>query len=137
MTGAAFLADLVLVAHAAVVVYVVLGQVLVVVGGMSGWHWVCSPAFRLSHLVLMLVVAAQAWLGVTCPLTILEQALRGEAGQPTHDQTFVGYWLSRLIFYQVPGWVFVTVYTVFAALVLASWWYWPPRPRRAAPGSAR
>ncbi len=127
MNGAGILADLVLAVHAGVVIFVVLGQVLVMVGGMSGWPWVRNLTLRVSHLILMLFVAAQSWLGATCPLTSLERALRQSAGQQTHDQSFIGYWLSKLIFYQAPGWVFVTVYTAFALLVLASWFFWPPR----------
>ena len=133
MIGAALLADLVLALHAAVVVYVVVGQALIIVGGLAAWGWIRSWLFRASHLGLMVFVAAQSWLGEICPLTTLEQDLRRAAGQATHDQSFIGYWLSRLVFWDAPTWVFVVVYTLFTALVALSWWWWPPRWRGAGP----
>ena len=136
MTQAAFLADLVLALHAAVVAYVVVGQALIIAGGLAGWRWIRGWIFRASHLGVMAYVAAQSWLGAVCPLTTLELDLRREAGQATHDQSFIGYWLSRLIFWEAPGWVFVLVYTVFTGVVALSWWWWPPRrrSRHANPG---
>ncbi len=66
------LADVVLALHVAIVVFVVGGLVLVVVGNLSGWRSVNALWFRLAHLATIAVVAAEAWLGVTCPLTTLE-----------------------------------------------------------------
>jgi hypothetical protein len=42
--------------------------------------------------------------------------------------SFVAHWLESVLYYQAPGWVFAVAYTVFAALVLASWFWVPPRP---------
>lgn len=123
---AALLADAVLVLHVAVAVFVVAMTLAVPVGGMRAWHWIRRRSLRLVHVALVAVIALQAWLGRLCPLTIWEQALRAHAGQPTHDVSFVGYWLSRLLFFDVPWWVFVLAYSVLAALVVGSWWRWPP-----------
>ena len=79
---AAALADAVLVVHVGVVAFVLLGEVLFLVGGRRGWRWVRNFALRIVHLLLMLFVAAQAWLSALCPLTLWEQALRERAGQP-------------------------------------------------------
>lgn len=127
MSGAALLADLILVLHALVAAFAVLGQVLIVLGGMLGWRAVRNVAFRITHLVLVLYVALQAWLGEACPLTVWEQALRRAAGQRAYEVSFIEHWLSRLLFYQAPGGVFVAAYSAFAVLVAASWWCWPPR----------
>lgn len=132
VSGAALLADLILVVHALVVGFVVLGQAAIMLGGALGWRAVRSIAFRITHLALVVYVAVQAWLGVACPLTVWEHSLRRAAGQHAHDASFIEYWLARLIFYQAPGWVFVVLYTAFALLVAMSWWCWPPR-RRTAP----
>ncbi len=37
-------------------------------------------------------------------------------------------WLGALLYYRAPDWVFVVVYTVFGALVLATWFAVRPRP---------
>jgi hypothetical protein len=124
---AALLADLVLALHAAIVAFVVVGQGLFLLGGWLRWRWVRHLPTRLAHLLLMLFVALQSWLGVLCPLTVWEQALRQRAGQASYNDSFIAHWLSRLIFYDAPWWQFVALYSAFALLVLWTWWRVPPR----------
>jgi hypothetical protein len=130
---AALIADLILVLHVAIVAFAVLGQLLFMAGGMRGWAWVRTPWVRLAHLALIGFVVAQSWLGEICPLTIWEQALRLQAGQASYGGSFIEHWLSRLIFFNAPAWVFVAAYTAFSALVLLSWWRWPPRWKHSKP----
>lgn len=129
----ALLADAVLALHVAVVLFVVGGLVLVVAGNLRGWGWINRLPFRLAHLAAIGYVAAQAWLGVACPLTTLELWLRREAGEPTHGASFIGHWLQRLLYYDAPPSVFVLAYTLFGLLVAAAWWRWPPRGRASKP----
>ena len=68
-------ADVVLLLHFAIVVFVVGGLVLIIVGNMCGWHWVNALWFRLAHLSAIGIVAAESWLGITCPLTTLESSV--------------------------------------------------------------
>ncbi len=131
---AALLADAILVLHLGVVAFVVLGTLAILLGAPLGWRPVRSFALRATHLGLMLVIALQAWLGRLCPLTDCERALRIRAGQDTYDGSFIQHWLSRLIFFEAPWWVFVLAYTAFAAIVPACWWRWPPLRRQAQAG---
>jgi hypothetical protein len=121
-------ADAILVLHALFVAFVVLGLVCIVVGGIRGWRWVRNPWFRYAHLAAIGVVVLQAWLGVLCPLTRWESALRQAAGAEGYRDTFIGHWLGALLYYHAPDWVFVVVYTVFGALVLVTWFAVRPRP---------
>ncbi len=131
-----FLADAVLLLHFGDVVFVVGGLAAVVGGNLAGWRWVNRWPFRVVHLLAIGVVVAQAWLGQVCPLTTLESWLRVQAGTPAYRTGFVAHWVERLLFHEAPPWVFTLAYTVFGVLVLASWWYFPPRRRahRAAEG---
>lgn len=124
------LADVVLLLHFAVVVFVVGGATVVVVGNLRGWGWVNVRWFRLSHLAAIAVVVAQAWLGQVCPLTTLESWLRVRAGSPAYSKSFIEQWVARIIFYEAPLWVFTLAYTVFGLMVAAAWWYFPPRQRK-------
>ena len=128
-------ADAVLALHAALVVFVIVGLVLVPLGNWRGWHWVNGWGFRLTHLVVIAVVIAQAWLGVMCPLTALEIWLRARAGVPTYGGSFIQHWVGRALYYEAPAWVFTLGYSLFGLLVLASWWRFPPHPRRRSSGS--
>jgi hypothetical protein len=128
-------ADALLILHSLFVVFVMGGLVLVIIGGLRGWNWVRNIWFRATHLAAIVVVALQSWLGVICPLTTWEMALRARAGSETYSGTFVSYWLGRLLYYNAPGWVFVLCYTLFGLLVIACW-FWV-RPRGAAVDRAR
>jgi Na+(H+)/acetate symporter ActP len=128
LTLATLLADALLALHVGVVLFVVGLLPLVLVGGVRGWAWVRRFPLRLAHVLLMAFIAAQAWLGQLCPLTVWEQDLRRIAGEASYRESFIEHWLSRLLYWEAPWWVFVAVYTGFAVLVVAAWWW--VRPRR-------
>ena len=66
------LADAMLALHVGVVVFVVGLLRLVIVGGMRGWAWMRRFGLRLMHVLLMVFIAGQAWLGQLCPLPVWE-----------------------------------------------------------------
>ena len=121
-------ADLILVLHTAIVVFIVGGLVLILAGGLRGWPWVRNPVFRLLHLVAIAIVVLQAWLGQICPLTTWEMALRARAGDATYAGSFIAHWLQALLYYEAPLWVFAVCYTIFGALVVLAWYWVRPRP---------
>lgn len=122
----AVIADIVLAVHAGIVLFVVLGQCMILAGGAREWAWIRNPWFRLAHLVTIGVVVLQAWLGRLCPLTVWEAGLRRAAGQAFHESSFIQYWVGRLLYFDLPWWVFVAAYTTFGLAVILSWWRWPP-----------
>ena len=58
--------------------------------------------------------------------------LRAQAGNATYAGGFIEYWFQQLLYYDAPDWVFIAAYSLFAMLVLAIWWVYPPRWRRSA-----
>ncbi|PSF12693.1 DUF2784 domain-containing protein [Marinobacter shengliensis] len=120
-------ADLLLVFHTLLVVFVIFGLVATLVGYFRQWNWVLNLWFRLSHLVVIGIVVLQAWLGVLCPLTIWEMELRAKAGQGGYEGSFIQHWLETILYYNAPDWVFILVYTLFGTLVVASWFLVKPR----------
>ena len=123
----ALAADSLLVLHFLFVIFVVLGLVLVYLGRLLSWHWVRNPWFRVMHLLGIAFVVVQSWLGEICPLTIWEMELRARAGDDVYAASFIEHWLSELLYYQAPYWVFVLCYTTFGVLVLFSWFIVKPR----------
>jgi len=121
------LSDIVLLLHSLFVVFIIIALLLTVVGGFRQWLWIRNWWFRVVHLVGIVVVVAQSWVGILCPLTTLEMWLRGQAGEMQYDRSFIQYWLERLLYYDAPEWVFVVVYTAFGLLVIIAWARFPPQ----------
>ena len=124
-----FLADAILVLHVAFVLFVVFGLVAIYAGYFLKWQWVRNRAFRILHLIAIGIVVVQSWVGVICPLTVLEMALRDKAGAETYSGSFIQHWLQSLLYYDAPEWVFMALYTCFGSLVLASWFVVRPRAK--------
>ena len=121
------LADAVVAFHFAIVVFIVGGLVLVWIGAAAGWTWIRDPRFRYLQLAAIVFVAAEALVGMACPLTVWEDLLRGGA-QP---DSFIGRWTRRLLFYDAPEWVFTAAYCAWAAASGITLALVPPR-RKAA-----
>ena len=83
--------------------------------------------FRTLHLALVLYVAGEAILGITCPLTEWEYNLRLAAGQPEQKISFVGRLIQSIIFYDFRPWVFTAMYVGFGLLILLTFIFIRPR----------
>jgi len=122
-----FLADILLLTHFAFVLFVVFGLVLILLGKLRQWNWVRNPWFRIAHLCAIGIVVLESWLRLVCPFTRWEMELRQRAGDASYPGSFIAHWLDRLLYYQAPEWVFTVCYTVFGAVVFASWFWVRPR----------
>ncbi len=120
-------ADAILLMHLAIVLFNTLGLVLVWMGAWLGWRWVRNFALRVTQLLLMAYIALQSVLGQICPLTLLEDALRGTAD----ERGFIARWASALLFWNAPPWVFVAGYVAWFALMVSTWFAVKPLHRRA------
>jgi hypothetical protein len=129
------LADVVVAIHAVYVGFVVFSLVAILIGYAFDWRWVGNPCFRILHLAAIGFVCLESLIGIDCPLTTLENALRVAAGQSGYGDSFIGYWLDRLIFYNFPPRVFTIVYLSFGMVVILTMWLAPIRisnPSRAS-----
>jgi polyferredoxin len=122
-------ADAILVIHFGYVLFVVAGFAAIWLGAALGWRGVRNFWFRALHLVAIVFVAAEALLGMACPLTVWEDALRGTAT----DRGFIERWLHAAMFFDWPHWVFTLVYVAFALAVAVTFWLVPPARRRRSP----
>jgi hypothetical protein len=121
-------ADVVLVVHAAFVFFVVGGLLATWVGLALGMAFARSPWFRGLHLAAIAFVVAESLLGIMCPLTVWEDALRGTTG----GDGFIQRWVHAWLYWDWPGWVFSAIYVAFGGLVAWTWARFPPRRARRA-----
>src|SRR5579859_5941097 len=106
-------ADAMSAVHLALMLFVVFGQLAILVGIVCRWRWIRNPYFRWSHMAVILTVAAEAVLSVNCPLTDWENDLR------RHGRAFTD-----------EAWYFNRGARAAAAPVLC----WPGVPEGAAAG---
>jgi hypothetical protein len=129
------LADVIVVVHLAFMLFVLFGQVLIVLGWLLRWGWVRNFWFRMVHLLSIVFVAAQALVGIECPLTTWERYLRGGPGH-LHDldgASALGAFANNLLFFEPNPQLFLAIYVSFALVVVLTWVFAPPRlPWRGA-----
>lgn len=116
------LADIVLLIHFLYVLFVVGSLPVIWLGAWLNRGFVRNPWFRYLHLAAILFVVAESLMGVVCPLTVWENALR----QTAAESSFIQYWLHRMLFYDVPESVLTVVYGLFAGLVAMTFKWIPP-----------
>lgn len=126
------LADFVVAIHLLYVSYIVVGQLAILIGGWRRWSWVRNRWFRWTHLIAISIVAFEAMAGIVCPLTVWEDELRRLGGEAPSEGTFIGRAVHAILFFDLPAWVFTTIYVSFAVMVLATLWLVPIRRRRDA-----
>jgi protein-S-isoprenylcysteine O-methyltransferase Ste14 len=126
---AARIADVVLLLHFAIAAFVTAGFLLVPLGAALRWHWVRRRVLRLAHLGAIAFVAAEALIGVACPLTLLEDWLRGAQ----RGGGFVERWIGEILYWNLPPWVFTAIYAGAALLALLLWRFVPPRNAGQSP----
>jgi len=119
-------ADAILLLHFAFITFVVGGLIFTWFGAILRWNWIRNIWFRVAHLAAICFVAVEALLGVMCPLTVWEDALRGQQIQ----SSFIARWVHRVMFYELPESVFTAIYVVFMLVVLVTYWLVPPHPPR-------
>ena len=123
------LADIILIIHFLFVLFVVGSLPLIWIGEWMRFEFVRNLRFRLAHIVAILFVVVESFIGMVCPLTLLEDKLRGgESGS-----NFIQRWLHRILFYDVPEWMLTMIYVLFAILVIITFKLLPPRPRKRHP----
>ena len=126
----ALAADIMVVVHLAFMLYIILGEFLIVAGAIARWAWVRNAWFRWTHLGAIMIVVVETFAGMTCPLTEWEDRLRLSAGESAYEPAgFIAHWLHRCIFFTAPPWVFVMCYTLFGLAVLGTLILSPPRWR--------
>lgn len=122
-SGSDAVADIVLVVHAAFVLFVVGGLLATWIGIALRMRFARNAWFRGLHLAAIGFVILESALGYACPLTLWEDALRGTAT----GEGFIQRWIHAWLFWSWPAWMFTSIYVAFGALVALTWWRFPPR----------
>src|SRR5262249_19548704 len=102
---------------------------------LCGWKWIRNPWFRISHLLIIVVVATNDMNGAMCPLTTWEREWRELAGEEDLSEAsslrYLFHRLGRLsddiLFYpNIDHKHFQRLHICFALLVLTTFLFAPP-----------
>ena len=117
------LADIILILHFLVVIFITVGFLLIPIGYYYYWSWIRNFKLRLFHFGLMFIVTFETLVGITCPLTSIENYLRGI----NNSKSFVSFWIEKIIYWDFPTSFFIFLYFVFLGWTLLMWKIYPPK----------
>ena len=116
-------ADIVLVFHFCVAAFITFGFFLIPIGYKFGWGWIAKKRIRIIHIGMMVFVTLETLLGITCPLTSIENSLRGIF----QSKSFIGYWIKHVIYWDFPTQFFIILYCILLVWTLLMWKLFPPK----------
>ena len=116
------IADIVLVFHFAIVIFITFGFFLIPIGYKFNWIWVKHLKLRMFHFGMMTFVTFESLLGITCPLTLFENNLRGI----NEYTSFISYWVHQIIYWDLPSQFFIILYCVVLVWAFLLWKLFPP-----------
>jgi hypothetical protein len=100
---------------------IVIGFILIWMGYFAGWNWVKNFTFRTIHLAMIGIVVIETIFNIECPLTWLQGKLMSQAHLRNENMPFIAGIVNKLLYYNLPLWMFNASYIVFGILVLATW----------------
>jgi len=121
------IADIVLVLHFCVVIFITLGFFLIPIGYKFGWRWIKNRKLRIVHCGMMAFITLETLWGITCPLTSIENSLRG-INQP---KSFIAYWIEKIVYWDFPAQFFLILYCMSLGWTFLIWKLCPPNAKCA------
>ena len=119
------IADVLLFIHFGLAAVITIGFFIVPLGYKLDWNWIKKRNLRLLHLFLMGVITTETILGLTCPLTVLENMFR----DVDYSMPLMSYWVAEILYWDLPSQVFVFLYSLCFGWVLILWRICPPIER--------
>ena len=111
------IADVLLLIHFGLAACIATGFFIIPLGYKLGWNWIKKRNLRLFHLFLMGVITTETIVGLTCPLTVLENMFRNV----DYLMSFKSYWVAEILYWDSPSQVFVLLYSLCFGWVLILW----------------
>ena len=122
---ATLVAELLLLIHFGLAAFISAGFFIIPLGYKLNWNWIKKRNLRLLHLFLMGIITAETIVGLTCPLTVLENMFR----DVDYSMSFISFWVGQILYWDLPNQVFVLVYSLCFVWVLILWKTFPPIER--------
>ena len=115
--------DIIIFFHFVIVIFITSLLVLIPLGYKLNWKLLQNKTVRKTHLGLMSFVTFEAIIGMTCPLTMVENYLSGMS----QNETFISYWLGKVIYWNFPSIFFTIIYCLCLIWIILMWRIFPPK----------
>ena len=119
-------ADLVLIFHFGIVIFIISLFVIIPVGYKLDWKWPRNRKIRSTHFVLISLVTTETVFGLTCPLTLIEHNLR----DIFISNSFVSIWLQKFLYWNFPKEFFLISYILCLMWTIFMWNRFPPSNKK-------
>ena len=116
------IADILLMFHFAIVLFITSGFFLIPIGYKLSWVWIKNLKLRICHCGMMIFVTLETLFGITFPLTLMENSLRGI----NDSSSFISHWINQIIYWNFPSQFFIILYCVVMAWTFLLWKLFPP-----------
>lgn len=117
------LATAVLLIHIFIILFIVGLFFLVPIGYKYNWNWQKSQKLRFFHLILISIVTFETLVGISCPLTVIENNLRGIY----ISNSFIDLILQKIVYWEFPTIVFLLLYSLCLFWTILMWFIFPPK----------
>ena len=115
--------DFIIFFHFVIVIFITSLLVLIPLGYKLNWKLLQNKTVRKTHLGLMSFVTFEAIIGMTCPLTMVENYLSGMS----QNETFISYWLGKVIYWNFPSIFFTIIYCLCLTWIILMWRIFTPK----------
>ena len=119
-----FLADLILIIHFAVVLFIIFGFCFPIFYKFK-FNFAKNYYIRIIHISLITIVLVATLAGVICPLTIIENLLRNS----TQSESLIAKLLRDLLFRDFSISYFLFIYFVCFSWTVFIWFFFPPNKK--------
>ena len=119
-----FLADLILIIHFAVVLFIIFGFFFPIFYKFK-FNFAKNYYIRIIHISLITIVLVETLAGVICPLTIIENLLRNS----TQSESLIAKLLRDLLFWDFSISYFLFIYFICFSWTVFIWFFFPPNKK--------
>ena len=120
------IADILLMFHFSIVFFITSGFLLIPIGYKFNWVWVKNLKLRIFHFGMIIFITLETLFGITCPLTLMENSLRGI----NNSNSFISYWINQVIYWNFPSQFFIILYFICLGWTFVMWILFQPRIKK-------
>ena len=116
-------AEIVLIIHFIIFLFICLGFILIPIGYNLDWNWIKNRIIRLIHISLMGFVTIETIVGVICPLTSIEFLLR-DGSKVDGNLTLI---IHKIMYWNLPNNYFIVLYILCLTYLVLLWFIFKPK----------